>query len=104
MLAARFYGAGDIRIEEIKKPRISKDEILVKVKSLVRDRSEDVPARLGQQCIPAHYARARVQRRDCGGGAEVSHYTEGMEVVVAPNMGCGVCRQCVQGNTHHCGL
>jgi L-iditol 2-dehydrogenase len=35
-------------------------------------------------------------------GEGVSGYREGMPVAVAPNMGCGVCDQCVSGNTQMC--
>ena len=35
-------------------------------------------------------------------GAGVSGYSKGMPVAVAPNMGCGVCDQCVSGNTQMC--
>lgn len=35
-------------------------------------------------------------------GPGVAHYTEHMQVIAAPNMGCGVCRFCVSGNTHLC--
>lgn len=104
MLAARFYGAGDIRIEEIKKPRISKDEILVKVKSAALCGTD---LRMYRHGLANNASLPITLGHEFSGviaevGAEVSHYTEGMEVVVAPNMGCGVCRQCVQGNTHHC--
>jgi L-iditol 2-dehydrogenase len=35
-------------------------------------------------------------------GPDVSGYRAGMSVAVAPNMGCGVCDQCVSGNTQMC--
>jgi L-iditol 2-dehydrogenase len=35
-------------------------------------------------------------------GPDVHGYSAGMPIAVAPNMGCGVCDQCVSGNTQMC--
>ena len=35
-------------------------------------------------------------------GKRVTAYRVGQRITVAPNMGCGVCKQCVSGNTHLC--
>ena len=35
-------------------------------------------------------------------GEKITRYQKGMHVCLAPNMGCGVCNQCVSGNTHLC--
>jgi threonine dehydrogenase-like Zn-dependent dehydrogenase len=35
-------------------------------------------------------------------GEQVTHLAPGMRVAVAPNVGCGVCWECVQGNNNLC--
>ncbi len=35
-------------------------------------------------------------------GEKVSYYKEGMQVVIAPNFGCGECDFCQEGNSHLC--
>ena len=35
-------------------------------------------------------------------GKYVKEYKNGMRVVVAPNMGCGLCDKCISGNTQLC--
>jgi len=35
-------------------------------------------------------------------GDQEERYRPGMRVVVAPNMGCGICRLCISGNTQLC--
>ncbi len=35
-------------------------------------------------------------------GSKVQGYKAGMRVAVAPNMGCGICEDCVRGNSHMC--
>lgn len=105
MLAALLYGVEDIRIEEVSKPVINKNEILLRVSnSLIcgtdvrmynngyNDVDENNPLILGHEFSGVI---AEV-------GSNVSGYSEGMRVAVAPNMGCGICNMCVSGNTHLC--
>lgn len=105
MLAARLHGPGDIRIEHVDKPKINKDEMLIKVKSAalcgtdlrmfrhgMGNSNTKLPITLGHE-FSGIIAEV---------GEEVTSYHVGMAVAVAPNMGCGVCNQCIQGNTHHC--
>mgnify|MGYP000271126294 CR=1 FL=1 len=105
MKAALLYGKGDLRIEDIEKPTIGKNEILVRVKSAFicgtdirmfknghKNVPKDVPLILG------HEFSGVIEEV----GANVKGYKEGMRVTVAPNMGCGTCKMCISGNTHLC--
>lgn len=105
MKAAQLLGKEKVRINEIEKPKISTKEVLVKVKAAsicgtdVRmykngadAASPETPLTLGHE-IAGDIAEV---------GAEVDFYQAGMRVAIAPNMGCGICDQCVSGNTHLC--
>ena len=105
MLAARMYGINNLRVEEIPKPRIGPDEILVKVRAAAicgtdvrmltsgaKGVDETHPLVLGHE-----FAGDIVEV-----GAKAAGYETGMRVAVAPNMGCGVCDLCVSGNGHLC--
>ncbi|MEK0316695.1 alcohol dehydrogenase catalytic domain-containing protein [Cohnella sp. 56] len=105
MLAARLYGPGDIRVCEVPKPVISEREILVRVRSagicgtdmrMIRGGypgiSPETPRTLGHE-LSGEIAEV---------GDLVSGYRPGMRVAVAPNIGCGVCGECIRGDQHLC--
>lgn len=48
--------------------------------------------------IPGHEVVGTIERL----GADLTGYTMGQRVFVAPNMGCGHCRQCISGNNNVC--
>jgi L-iditol 2-dehydrogenase len=103
--AVQLLGKEKIRIAEVEKPTIANGEVLVKIKAAsicgtdVRmykngypGVSEETPLTLGHE-IAGEIVEV---------GAEVDFYEAGMRVAIAPNMGCGVCDQCVSGNTQLC--
>ncbi|MCL2116965.1 MAG: alcohol dehydrogenase catalytic domain-containing protein [Planctomycetaceae bacterium] len=105
MLALRLYGPKDIRLDEIDVPVISDDDILLKVDAAAlcgtdvrmmqngyRHVSEERPLVLGHE-----FAGTVVEA-----GRNVPLYEEGMQVAVAPNIGCGLCLRCVSGRPHLC--
>lgn len=105
MKAARLYGQGDIRVEEIKIPEINEDEILLKVKAAFICGTDVRFFKNGKPGIDAD--NPRVLGHEFAGiidkvGSRVSVYTPGMRVAVAPNYGCGVCDICIGGNTQMC--
>jgi len=105
MLAARLYGAGDIRVEEVDMPQINENEILIKVKSAAICGTDLRIYNNGLEGVDS--ANPRIPGHELSGiiasvGRNVKKYREGMRVAVAPNMGCGLCGQCVSGNTHLC--
>jgi len=105
MLAAVYYGPGDLRVEQHPMPEIGPGEALLRVKSagicatdlriLHGDHRMYPP---GTRRIPGHEV--------VGDIAEVAPGVEAVEVgqrvFVAPNIGCGHCSQCVSGNNNRC--
>lgn len=105
MKAVQLLGKENIQVNEIPRPEITEKEVLVKVRAAsicgtdVRmykngypTATEKTPLTLGHE-ISGDIVEV---------GASVDFYKEGMRVAIAPNMGCGICDQCVSGNTHLC--
>ncbi|MHC5250597.1 alcohol dehydrogenase catalytic domain-containing protein [Enterococcus sp. HY326] len=105
MKVIQLLGKENIQLKELEKPQITKEEVLIKVKSAsicgtdVRmykngypTATEETPLTLGHE-ISGDIVEV---------GSAVDFYEAGMRVAVAPNMGCGICDQCVSGNTHLC--
>lgn len=105
MKALRLYGPNDIRLVEVPVPEISADEILLKTDAAAvcgtdvrmwqngyKGVDENHPRTLGHE-----FAGTIVEV-----GANVTSYKKGMQVSVAPNMGCGICDRCVSGQGHLC--
>jgi L-iditol 2-dehydrogenase len=105
MLAAVFHGANDLRMEQVRTPEAGPGEILIQVLSasicgtdlrIVHGAHRMFPA--GTVRIPGHEVVGNVAAM----GAGVSGYRVGERVFIAPNWGCGHCRQCVTGNSNRC--
>ncbi len=105
MLAAVYYGPQDIRLEERPVPTIGADEILLKVVSagicgtdlrILHGGHRMYPP--GTVRIPGHEVVGDVVEV----GADVAGIEVGQRIMVAPNFGCGHCRQCVTGNNNRC--
>jgi L-iditol 2-dehydrogenase len=105
MRAALLYGKEDLRIEDVPVPEIGPGEILLKVKAsavcgtdirMYRNGSKN--ATPDHPLVLGHEVSGTVEKV----GAGVNGYAPGVAVAVAPNMGCGVCDQCVSGNTQMC--
>jgi L-iditol 2-dehydrogenase len=105
MLAAVYHGPNDIRVENVQKPEINKDELLVKVLSasicgtdlrIFHGNHRLYPP--GTIRIPGHEVVGDI----VASGGEVTGYSIGQRVFVAPNMGCGHCKQCITGNNNLC--
>ena len=105
MLAAKLYGANDLRIVSCDKPQIGEDEMLMKTSAAAicgtdlrmigngyKGVDADHPLTLG------HEISGVIEQV----GARVQGYQPGMKVAVAPNIGCGICDACVNGDTHLC--
>lgn len=105
MLAALLYGKNDLRLEEVEKPRINENEILLKVKSAAICGTDVRMLRNGYKGISPD--SPRILGHELSGiieevGVNVKEYKEGMRVAVAPNIGCGICNACVRGEGHLC--
>lgn len=105
MKSLRLYGPNDIRLDEVPLPSITEDELLLKTDAAAicgtdvrmwqngyKGVNADHPLVLGHE-----FAATVVQV-----GANVPFYQKGMQVAMAPNIGCGICNKCVRGDFHLC--
>jgi L-iditol 2-dehydrogenase len=105
MLAGVYHGPMDLRIEERPVPQLETGEILLKVDAASicgtdlrifhgkhRMYSDDVIR------VPGHEVAGTIAALS----SDAAGYHEGDRVFVAPNMGCGHCRQCVGGRNNLC--
>ncbi|WP_316546313.1 alcohol dehydrogenase catalytic domain-containing protein [Klebsiella oxytoca] len=105
MKAIKLYGKEDIRIVEVSMPKITDNEILLKVEAAGicgtdiknwkyghKDSNADRPITMG------HEVSGKITKV----GKHVPFYKVGMRIAIAPNIGCGICDICVSGNTHMC--
>jgi len=105
MLAAVYHGPQDLRVEEVPVPKTGPGEILVKVISasicgtdlrIFHGNHRMYPE--GTVRIPGHEVVGSIAEV----GSGVTNYTPRKRVFVAPNMGCGHCKQCISGNNNLC--
>jgi len=101
MKAVRLFAANDLRVVDIPIPELTNGELLVKVKAalicgtdlrMFKNGANNLPVTLGHEFAGVIEAI----------GKGVEKYEPGMRVAVAPNFGCGVCDDCVSGNTQNC--
>lgn len=105
MLAARLYGPRKLVVENISKPQINENELLVKITSAAICGTDVRMYANGYEGIDEK--NPRVLGHEFGGvidqvGKKVEYYSEGMNVAIAPNMGCGICNRCISGNGQLC--
>jgi L-iditol 2-dehydrogenase len=105
MMAAVYHGPDDIRVEQVPMPEIGPHEVLVEVVSagicgtdlrILHGAHRKYPA--GTVRIPGHEVVGDIVEV----GSAVSAVSVDQRVFVAPNMGCGHCRQCISGNNNRC--
>jgi L-iditol 2-dehydrogenase len=105
MWAAVYHGPGDLRIEEVPAPLANAGELLLRVEE-ASICGTDLRVYHGQHRlfppgtvrIPGHEVVGVIAEI----GSGVSGYAVGQRVFVAPNIGCGHCRQCVSGANNLC--
>ena len=93
MRAAKYYGIGDIRLENMPIPEIAEDEILIRIKACAICGTDLRIYKFGF----GHYKVAdgsRILGHEIAGeiaqvGRRVRGYEPGMRVSVPPNVGCG---------------
>lgn len=105
MLAAVYHGPNDLRVEDVQKPAIASDELLLKVISasicgtdLRIFHGNHRMYAPGTVRIPGHEVVGDIVEV----GENVKEYYVGQRIFVAPNMGCGHCKQCISGNNNLC--
>ncbi|WP_245187041.1 alcohol dehydrogenase catalytic domain-containing protein [Enterococcus larvae] len=105
MKAVQLLGKEKLKVNVVSKPVIADNEILIKVKAAsicgtdVRMYKNGYSGVDEQHPLTLGHEIAGVIEEI---GKQVKGYEKGMRVAVAPNMGCGICDQCVSGNTHLC--
>ncbi len=90
--------------EDFPKPKIEADEILVRVKAVALNHL-DIWIRKGALAFKP--SLPHILGSDVAGVVEevgplVKHVKPGDEVVVNPNLSCGVCEACLSGQDNHC--
>lgn len=105
MLAARMYGADDIRVEEVPVPETGDGEVLIGVRAAAVCGTDVRILSYGAKGIDETHPR--ILGHEFAGviekvGKNVKGYKVGDRVAVAPNFGCGLCSQCIRGNGHLC--
>jgi L-iditol 2-dehydrogenase len=105
MLAAVYHGPLDLRIEQVPVPKTGPGEVLLRIIKtgicgtdlrIYHGTHRKFPP--GTIRIPGHELVGEIV--EVGGGA--AGLSVGQTVFMAPNMGCGHCRQCISGNNNLC--
>lgn len=105
MKAAYFNGPRQLVVEEIPMHQIGAGEILMKLGAtsicgtdirIYNNGHFKIPA--GQRRVLGHELTGEIVEL----GANVTGWKKGDRLAMAPNIGCGVCEQCVQGNINIC--
>ena len=105
MLAAVYHGPRDVRVEERPRPAIADNEVLLRVAAcgvcgtdqrIVAGGHRYYPE--GTVRIPGHETVGEIVEI----GPAVAEGLPAGPVFVAPNMGCGRCRQCISGHNNRC--
>ena len=91
-------------VEDFPKPQIAPDEVLVRVKACALNHL-DIWIRKG--VLAYKPSLPHILGSDIAGVVEevgelVRHVKPGDEVVVNPNLSCGVCEACLSGQDNHC--
>jgi threonine dehydrogenase-like Zn-dependent dehydrogenase len=105
MKAAYFHKPYKIEVEDAQIPKIEKNEMLLKVKAAAVCGTDLRIYKNGHFMIPPN--TKRVLGHELSGeivevGSEVRGFSEGMPVVVVPNIGCGECAMCAKGYNQLC--
>lgn len=105
MLAATYTQDEELRLEEVAIPNISDDEMLLRVMSssicgtdlrIIRHGHHKLQH--GQKIVLGHEFSGTIETI----GSRVQNYHVGQRVAVAPNVGCGLCSQCIEGKANMC--
>jgi L-iditol 2-dehydrogenase len=104
MRAAVYHGPGDLRVEDWDRPKLGPDEALLRVSHcgicgtdhrIVAGKHRLVPP--GTLRVLGHEIVGEIVET----GSALSALPTG-PVIVAPNMGCGHCRECRSGHNNRC--
>lgn len=105
MKAAYLTAPGQIAVEDIPPHKIGEGDLLMKMGAtsicgtdlrIYKNGHFKIPP--GQKRVLGHELTGEIMEA----GSGVKGYLKGMRVAMAPNIGCGVCRQCIQGHINIC--
>lgn len=105
MIAATYAQGGAFAVEDIPRPSMGRDEILLRVQAssicgtdvrIIRNGHRKL--RPGQKIVLGHEFAGTIEEI----GGDVVGYSPGMRVGVVPNMGCGRCDMCARGLANMC--
>lgn len=105
MMAALYYGVGDVRVEETDIPEIQDGELLIKIGTAltcgtdVKTYKRGHPLLIGKTPAPFGHEYAGTVERV---GAGVDDFEEGMRVVATNSAPCGTCFFCKRGRQNLC--
>jgi L-iditol 2-dehydrogenase len=94
--AARFYGPGDLRIEEVPDPRPGSGDVLVQIALAITDATDLKTFRRGHPLLLSQLP-SPFGHEFCG-----FDVASGKRVVAANSAPCGTCRQCTGGRQNLC--
>jgi len=106
MLAVVYQQKGEIKVKNVPIPKIKPDEILLKVRAASICGTDIKIKNFGhfknpddKEIILGHEVAGEI--------AEVGEnlkglYSKGTRISMAPNIGCGVCWQCINGQSNYC--
>ncbi len=105
MKAAIFYGRHDLKVEEIERPQITDEEVLIEVKACgvcgtdvhIFEGSDGAAKVYPPEVLGHEYSGLVIEA-----GKNVKNFKVGDRVCVDPNMYCGNCTPCRDGKVHFC--
>lgn len=105
MLAAVYHDVRDVRVEKVTRPSVGDEDALLRVRAASICGTDLRIYSSGHFKIPP--GTSRILGHEFSGevvqvGSMVKSLSPGMRVAIAPNIGCGVCEQCIQGRSHLC--
>jgi L-iditol 2-dehydrogenase len=105
MLGIVYQGKGKISVEELPIPRISPDEILLKIRAASICGTDIKIKNFGhfknpdeKKIVLGHEFAGEISQI----GSKLKGFKIGQRISMAPNIGCGVCWQCINGQSNYC--
>lgn len=105
MLAIVYQGKGSIKVEDVPIPEINPNEILLKVRAASICGTDLKIKSFGhfknpqdKKMILGHEVAGEIAEV----GSSLKGFSKGNRISLAPNIGCGVCWQCINGQSNYC--
>jgi threonine dehydrogenase-like Zn-dependent dehydrogenase len=105
--AATYYGAGDIRVEDVSDPNLEADGVIIQVKACGICGSDLHPYKVGGYIEAGFVQPGLIMGHELSGdvvevGANVSDIKKGDRVTTASILPCGECGSCQEGQFSRC--